>query len=612
MSSLEIENLYTVIKNFGDSILDRIDEYTGELQDAFETCYGEGYGPGTAAYILAGLYQRFGEEKYLIGARLSLNRVFNKLQHPTDNSRFTDIFLYFFALKAYELIKEKCSTQDQNSWQELFKKLSYNFTPHNTNGYCLLLSTSIIHAMLGFGIVDCERLNSYINIIKNMQNRCGFINDTIQRERAPTTYSRKKHRFLNIINKIQNRYEIFDNPAQKDMKPIAYHLFCCAVLAEPILWQKRYFIAELNSTLKQIEKIVARGVEWIKHFIGSDGSFSMTERSRDQFWTAGCFLYLIALHGLSESDLLAKKHLIWWLRFIKKDGTCSIAPNYFANSLRVGFEYYSNISMYNTLAFCYLFDATQLWSGKQSLRQDIVGLSAINPYETFIDAESGYVHLRRGNSSAGISLRRHSGGYYGGYCPAMGLFNIVLDENCLRPLPTPNYRSMGLGEFMPILASDMLNHGVYEGIRAFRGRKNWGLDFTENANIQEQGDWIILTKKFNEMNIEKSIQLQEKSLQIVYDLWINRPLDKLLVTYPILLSDGKTDTLLRIRGSEVIMAFGKDKYRLSCIEGHNWVHHQERYLLSSSGVTSQIYVKIGEKIKKGSNLRCSLFLEKIA
>lgn len=609
MSSLEIENLYTVIKNFGDSILDRIDEYTGELQDAFETCYGEGYGPGTAAYILAGLYQRFGEEKYLIGARLSLNRVFNKLQHPTDNSRFTDIFLYFFALKAYELIKEKCSTQDQNSWQELFKKLSYNFTPHNTNGYCLLLSTSIIHAMLGFGIVDCERLNSYINIIKNMQNRCGFINDTIQRERAPTTYSRKKHRFLNIINKIQNRYEIFDNPAQKDMKPIAYHLFCCAVLAEPILWQKRYFIAELNSTLKQIEKIVARGVEWIKHFIGSDGSFSMTERSRDQFWTAGCYAYLLALRGSAESDTLINKHLDWWFRFLKEDGTCSITPNYFSNGLRIGFEYYSIMSMYNTLAFSYLLDAAKILSEKQILQA--LPAVAIEPHEIFTDTEAGYVHLRRGNSSAGISLRRHQGGYYGGYCTAMGLFNVVIDGSQLRPLPAPGYRPLGLGKSIPIQISDMLNHGVYEGIRAFRGRKNWGLDFTENADIQNQGDKVILTKKFNGMDIKKSIQLHEKSLEIVYDFQINRSLDKLLVTYPILLSDGKINTILKIHGSEVTMAFGEDKYRLLCMEGYNWVHHQERYLLSTSGMTSQLYIKVGEKIRKGSSLKCSLLLEKL-
>jgi hypothetical protein len=85
---------------------------------------------------------------------------------------------------------------------------------------------------------------------------------------------------------MRNRYRL-DNPAKKDMKPIAYHLFCCAVLAEPLLWQKRYHAPELNSTLEQIQGIVTQGLKWIVHFVGSDGSFSMTERSRDQFWTAG-------------------------------------------------------------------------------------------------------------------------------------------------------------------------------------------------------------------------------------------------------------------------------------------------------------------------------------
>lgn len=610
MNNAEVENLYIVVKNFGDELVSWIDEETGELHDPFETIYGEGYGPGNAAHILAGLYRRFGEEKFLKEACFLLNRVFDKLQHPTDNSRFTDIFLYFWALKAYELLNQKCSPEDQNKWRELFKRLDYSFNPHTTNGYCLLLSTSIIHTMLGFGTANPDNLNHLIRIVKKMQNHHGFIDDTIRRDRGPVDYYRGNlRRYLNIMNGMRHRYG-FDNPAKKDMKPIAYHLFCCAVLAEPLLWQRRYLVPELNSALEQVKDIVTQGLKWIDYFVGSDGSFSMTERSRDQFWTAGCYVYLFALRGFSESsDTLINKHLDWWFRFLKEDGTCSITPNYFPNSLRIGFEYYSIMSMYNTLGFSYLFDAAEVLSEKHVLQE--LPAVAVEPYEMFTDTEVGYAHLRCGNSSAGISLRRHQGGYYGSYCPAMGLFNVVIDGSQLRLLPAPSYRPLGLGKSIPVQISDMLNHGVYEGIRAFRGRKSWGLDFTENADIQNQGDQVILTKKFNGMDIKKSIQLNEKSLEIVYDFQINRSLDKLLVTYPILLSNGKINTTLKIRGSEVTMAFGEDKYRLLCIEGYNWVHHQERYLLSTSGMTSQLYVKVGEKIKKGSSLKCSLLLEKL-
>lgn len=606
---MEIDKIYSAVRDFGNLLLMWIDEENGRLYDPFETIYGEGYGPGVAAYILAGLYRKYGEEKFLNGAVLSMNRVFEKLRNPTDNTRFTDIFLYLWSLKAYRLLDGSCPPGDRNRWKDLFESLSYDFPPPNTNGYCLLLSTSIMYKALGFKSVGAGDTGGLIDIIRRMQNRLGFIEDAMRLHKGPVEYyPGQLSRFLVFKDKMRYRRRP-DDPGKKDLKPIAYHIFCCAVLAESLRWMKDCRLPELDPAFERIKEIVGRGVKWITHYAGSDGSCSMTERSRDQFWVAGCYIYLLSLSDISESHELIGRHLDWWSRYIKKDGSCSIMPNYFSNALRVGFEHYSMASMYNTLGFAFLLDTAEALSDIPPVIE--LRDAAVESHETFIDAEAGYAHLRRGGTSAGISLRRHQGGYFGGYCPAMGLFNVVIGGSRLRPLPAPSYRPRGLGIPNAVQRSDMLNHGVYEGIRAFRGGRNWGLDFASNAHVESLGDGVILKKTHNGIEIMKAIILNESSLSIVYDFKIKRSLDKLLVTCPLLLSDGKTETALKIRRREVTLGLGSAAYRLSCTEGYDWVHPQERYLLSSSGITSQLYVKIGENLRKGGTVKCSLLLERL-
>lgn len=569
-------DIFLTLKSFSNQLLTWIDDKSGEMHDPFETIYAEGYGPGCATHILSGLFHKTGEERYLKGALVLLKRVFYKIQNPTDNSKFTDIFLYFFGLKGYDLIREQCPISEKKEFEMRFKEISYDFTPHNTNGYCLLLSTSMLHSMMGFGVFDFYKANKILNIIKDRQNRKGFIDDNFK----------------------------------EDMKPIAYHLFSCAVLAEALRWYKRYRMKELSSQIERIEEIVIRGLRWADHFIASDGSISMTERSRDQFWTAGVFIYLLALRGALEAESVAKGHILWWMRFLKGNGTISITPNYFPNSLRVGFEFYSTSTMYNTLGFSYLCDALLIPENDDFLLS--LPYPKITKKEVFIDKKAGYLHLRNNKNSLGLSLRRHEGGMQGGYCPAGGIFNLVLDGDVNRIMPSPNYRFSGVTISVPNSSSEMVNNGVYEGYRAFRRDVNWGSDFTKNAKIRKRNcNQIILKKKYNSISIVKSISLSESSLKIFYIFRLSKSLDKLFVTFPILLSDGKNEITLDIRGYEVFLNYSGSRYRLSCGQNYNWIHDQERYLLSGNGITSQLYFKLGESLKKGTRLKSEIIFEKI-
>jgi hypothetical protein len=604
--TIDTSRLYDAVSRYGDRLAADIDRETGELHDPFETGYAEGYGPALAAHIFAGLHRAFGEKRHLDLARLSMRRVFEKLRHPGDNTPFTDIFLYYWALKAYELLGERCSEEELEEWASSFRSCDYHFPPPNTNGYCLLIGTSIAYAAQGFEPVDPAGLGDMIETVRRMQNRLGFIEDAMRKHTGPV-----EHQSSGIgrsLDKLRYRFGL-ERESERDLKPIAYHLFCCAVLAESLQGKKRRDMPDLDRHLEGIEGIVRKGVSWMDSFTGTDGSLSMTERSRDQFWTGMCYAYLLALRWPLVTGERIGSHLDWWLRFLKDDGGCSITPNYFSAGLRVGFEHYSISTMYVSLGFSYLLEIADILSGRRSVPEPLDIPFAAE--KTCIDEDSGYAHILRGKSSAGISLRRHHGGFFGGYCPAMGLFNLVLGGGRSRPLPAPCYRVGGLGIALATRKSLLPNNGVYEGFRATGGGDSQGPDSTENASVRESGDRLILDQRNGSIETTKSIRLLDESLEIAYTFDIKRRVDNLLVTYPMLLSDGRTETELEIRGSAVTFAFGDERYRLSCAEGYNWHHDQERHLLSSSGITSQLYVVVGESIRSGGELHCTLLLERL-
>jgi len=604
--TVDTSRLYEAVRRYGDRLAEQIDPETGALRDPVETSYSEGYGPALAAHIFAGLHRAFGEKRYLDLARLSLRRVFRKLRRPDDNDRFTDIFLYYWALKAYDLLAGRRPAEELEEWGSSFRSCDYRFDPPNTNGCCLLIGTAVSFATHRFGRLDEAWLEGMIGRVGGMQDRLGFIEDAMKRHTGPV--ERRQRSAGDSLNKLRYRFGL-ESESERDLKPIAYHLFCCAVLAESLQGERLREFPELERHMKRIEDIARGGLSWIDNFAATDGSLSMTERSRDQFWTGMCYAYLLALRWPLVTAGMIDAHIDWWLRFMKEDGTCSITPNYFPPALRIGFEYYSIGTMYISLGFCYLLDIADILSGKRSIPAPL-DIPA-SQKETFIDGEAGYAHIRRGRSSAGISLRRHQGGFFGGYCPASGLFNVVLGGGRSRPLPAPCYRTRGLDVALSTRKSLLPNNGVYEGFRATGRNASWGPDSTTNASVEESGDRLILAQRHGGVDTVKSIRLLDDSLEISYTFTARRRLERLLVTYPLLLSDGRTETELAIRGPVVTFAFGGERYRLTCGEGYAWNHDQERHLISTSGITSQIFAVVGEGVRPGNELHCTLLLERL-
>ena len=113
-----------------------------------------------------------------------------------------------------------------------------------------------------------------------------------------------------------------------------------------------------------------------------------------------------------------------------------------------------------------------------------------------------------------------------------------------------------------------------------------------------------MTGEFQGMTVKKSVTVQKRSLTVDYEFRNRKRADRILVTVPVLLFDGRNRTGLEIAGPVAILHMGGESFRLSCEGGGPWVHNQERSLLSTSGLSSQLYFEIGDK-------RCRIIIERI-
>ena len=607
---MTMECIYDLVKKFGDTVSGWFVSTDGEIRDPVETIYGEGYAPGPAAFIFASLYAHHNEPKYLESCQLAMNRIFSKIQSPTDNSKFTDIFMWFFALKTYGVLMEDHSLAAMlTEWKQIFQELDHFFVPGNTNACCLLLATTVMRQALSVERLpreDCPQ--QFVDWVRHRQCESGFIEDHIAF--SPVMKLKRKMDRLGVPGSKVLGY--ISSPQQSDMKPIAYHLFSCALLMEAMRWVDNVSVSSVSKRqVAELHDVIIRGVHWLANFVASDGSLTMAERSRDQFWTAGVYLFVLAMCGVPATAPEVQDHLSWWTRFLREDGTVSVAPNYFSSAFRVGFEYYSNEAMYNTLGFAYLCDALRVWATEPGVK--VITFPDCRSNKVFVDRDAGYIHMRHKGSSLGIALRRHRDGYYGGYVPAMGILNVVLDGSNLRPLPQPCYRYQGMKTTRPRFTDEFPEHGVYDGLRVCSRERSFGIDTTSNCEVSSPGEnQITLRTCYEGLQITKTCVLQTRSLLVRYRCCCLRSFDQIYATFPLLISDGRTDSVIDFDGNKIVLRLGTQEFSLACLDGDTWVHDQSRYTLSTSGVTSQVYILVGRKMRRGTSFEKTFVLERLA
>lgn len=563
--------LQSLSLRYADRAATLLDKSSGAFRDPFETIYGEGYGPACAAVVAAEAYRWTADARYCELAVSLIERAFLLVRNPQPyNSTFTHLFLMYYSLLAYEALADELPASTRLHLEEEFRDIAHGREPTNTNGLTMLLCYDVNRALLGLGTWDALDAQRRLDMLRSAVGTSGFIND------APG----------------------------RNSQPVAYHLYVTCLLTDTIaLAAKRPPTDQsLCGIIDAMTGIRNAAAAWCDRFIAADGSFTMTERSRDQFWTCGSLAFVEAALGRS-----ADRHVDWWARFVKSDGTISVTPNFFSNALRVGFESYSNVSMYNGLGFAYLARAAALLE-----RTDTTRSWDVEEDMVFVDRDAGYAHVRRSGSSLGIALRRHAESYYGGYAAPLSPINVSLGGSRRRPLANPSYRSAGARVESWRTRSVAPEHGVYEGFLVRRGDQWLGADWTTNASVEEGPKELVFTAESGPVGITKHLALDASALSLRYRFKVAKPIDEIRVQFPMLVSDGRDDTVYSVERNCVTMSLGEERYRLTVLPEHaHWDVSQVVYLTSTSGAVRQLSARISGPLSAGQSAECEVQLERL-
>lgn len=556
-----LARLQQAVIGYVDGAARLVDKATGALSDPHETMYPEGYGPACLAVVAASAYRWTGRAEY---QSLALRMVYRSLErvrdpHP-DDSTFTALFLAYYSLLAYDELSPSLPPAVRADLAEALRTLDHGHRPRNTNGLAMALCYDVNLYLMGLAELDPNQAWERLAQIEEAVGELGFINDAVAR----------------------------------DAHPIAYHLYVASLLSDSIWLAGRAPPGhqEAREIIGRMKVVRDRAAVWCDRFIAADGSFTMAERSRDQFWTCGAFVFLQAVRGRA-----AEEHLAWWLRFAKPDGTISVTPNHFPNTFRVGFESYSNVVMYNGLGFCYLARAARALEGGGATPLPPPGDSL------FWDREAGWLHVVREGSSLGLALRRHGDSFAGGYAAALSPINLSLGGSSRRPLANPSYRSEGAE--VEVVARRRLapERGVYEGVLARSAGRWWGPDWTTNAEVTADASALVFQQEEGPVRVVKSLVLDRRKLRVEYRVTAVEAIEEMWLQFPLLISDGREDTHYRIVGGRVHIGLGDERYTLSlhAAEGA-WDLSPVVYLTSTSGAVRQLCVQVGSRIAAGETV----------
>ena len=551
-----------------------IKEPSGEVSDPYETSDAEGFSPALVSLVYAKAYQWTRNEEYLRLASLTLKRTAHIIQTPIEGRKvFRDLFLAFFGLKSFCLIKDFISKDEVSSYKEVFSKSDFCYN-ENLNGQVL----STIH-----------QLNLHLYRIRNSD--LNFI--------AESLLSIKKH---------QSKNGFFNDGMTANTKPIGYHIFIFNLLADSLA---EICKIERKTQLEQYEKIseiLASLLREEKGFVAgltaADHSFSMTERTREHYWTCGAYLAYWIYRKTRDSHLNISKHLSYWSQFEAKHEVPSVTPNSFSNNLRVGFEDYANAVQYIPLSLAFAALSCDL---EASFFSFDIGNSEISLSENnfFCDEESGYAHCKSEGSSFAVSLHNKRDSLHGGYALTGGLFNLCLGEEKTRVIASP---SAWPNAYSLEVRRRSINHEGWMCVSA-KGDIIWpdndGRDFT----ISQSENQLQLFWSQETLEASRQLTIDGSSLLSVWRLKPQIELSSFEVSIPIVLDDGSGLRDFKIENTLAELSLSKST-AYTFLGSTKWSFDLGTLSSSTSGLLRSIRMKYpGVKISPGEEVFLSYRLE---
>jgi hypothetical protein len=245
--------------------------------------------------------------------------------------------------------------------------------------------------------------------------------------------------------------------------------------------------------------------------------------------------------------------------------------------------------MYNLLGLTGLATAGLILERRLSLQSDC-RLPANN---NFIDTESGYAFLRRGESFFGCTLRMHNREY----APAMQGFHYRLAG---RKLPLAEPRLTGYQQS----ALSHVQDGVWEGYLLRGCQEDEGLvsdapddlvypNSQINAALTPVANGFQLAHEDDNLRCVKTIQMLEDGFAWQYQLDLERPFRTCEHVVSLLVHDGEHELRIRRESPQrLILDFAGDRYSLECSAAADMNMRLERSTLSVSGISAQLRITL--------------------
>lgn len=561
----------------------------GTLPDPFETVYSENYAPANAAAVLASVCSTRSSQETSDSLSMMLERTVQLLGDKQGVTPFCRVFLYHYGLMALLLAPEADRSRLIGRFGPDLAAYEDDCAVVNTNCAALQWAMELFTGALGLRAVDQALLSHRLGFIADAQLESGFINDEVNEKQS------------------------------HDGMPIAYHAFTLFLLTGAIAVIERWPGEWLSSRL-EAESIIRRGMDWLRHTITPDGSFAMVERSSYQTFTWGALVALLAYSsGESGNEYGADVRDAFrsWLPYAHEDGTYGCTPNVLPHSLRVGYETYTHLNMYNLLGLTGIAVAVRLLergvrlpAGDESASSGDEGRpvhgTAVQPNgaESFVDKHSGYAFYRNGPEGAnffGCTLRMHNRKY----APAMQGFHFRLAGQRL-PLAEPR-----LPEYQEV-SDRTLRDGVWEGFAVTD--ESGVLHFpaaVDNVEIRPSDDGFTMTLETGVLRCEKTIAISDSGIVWSYVLTARQRLRSCQHVVPLLVHDGRHALEIASQESGLLLHFADKPYRLECPEALSLDMDLHRSLLSVSGVSAQARVVLAGPMQAGDSVRWTTSLRPV-
>jgi len=566
--SKKIDNQNIDHKNIETEIIDLISMFlpiinawkiphfnTFRISDTYETDYDENYTPAVGAVILAQAIKQGMDYDSLFFEYLKRS---STLLITPGAKPFQQVFLlHYMCLSILMLPADK-----KEYAIDLVKENIINFCDtcqlFNTNCVALKLVNELFLAQLNIHPIDQTLMNKLLLYLETAQFDSGFINDDMEGEVG------------------------FDLH-HLDGMPIAYHVFILFVLICGLSYVE---FSKSNEVIRnKIEKFVNKGLHWMAYAETDDGNFAMAGRSKYHLFTRGIHCAITAYCGDIPKLNCA---LQYWRAFLRSDGTYDVTLNHLSHHLRVGYEKYTRVGMYNLLGLAALAVSLDFIQSLMPPNKSIFSIN-INK-DLYYDHSSGYAFFHSGRNFMAVNLMNRTVNTQ----PIIAeCFHIRLNGLSM-PFAEPFFDRSKTFKLQEV------NGQLFEGCVFKREKGDWYIPVFEKAYIYKNSvDEIVLKLENEDCSLIKTIHINDNKFSIFYLVKPKIELLQILQTIPLCMSDGENDLRInKLTEKTINLLFGNLNYQLRCPQSMGGSLLLDRSLKSVSGVSTRFQFIIDAKPKQ--------------